>query len=408
MALTANTNVASTVASYFTDNFQAFASSAAYQPRADWLAANQGKNFYLIPTAEGSFKLSKVDSNDATAISAAVGQSGRRIDGAAAYAIEKAGGPDGGDSVAVDWLMAQISQEFRQTAATQSFGPLLTSTPEANLQFDLSNLDTATLIRLLGLLTGRNRDTVAQVAAGRAKDIKSNIALMGLAVSNLSTAVELQTRFQGQAGPTTGTATEKGFDEITKSALGKLVSNSSSELQAARLAVRNSIVGQQDNNRLSRLTQIGFKALDTQLQAAADLSNLINPEINRFLSALDFEQNKDGFVIKTQVAMARENQAIKAVVADLVKALTEPELAINLADALAANADELGLSDLTLPEQTSLLQDVAKAIVSSVVEDEAYLQNLAAQSVAFHVDIANLIRNEVVAASERDLVTNNV
>jgi hypothetical protein len=63
---------------------------------------------------------------------------------------------------------------------------------------------------------------------------------------------------------------------------------------------------------------------------------------------------------------------------------------------------------LTLPEQTSLLQDVAKAIIRAVVEDKDYLQNLAEQSVAFYVDIANLIRNEVVAASERELVTNNV
>lgn len=408
MALQANTNVASTVASYFTDNFQALAASAAYQPPTDWLVANANNNFYLIPTTEGSFKLSKVDKTDAAANAAAVTASGRRIDGAAAYAIEQAGASNASDSVAVDWLMAQISQEFRQNAISQSFGPLLTSTPEANLQFDLSNLDTATLIRLLGLLTGRNRDTVAEVAAGNAKDIKSHIARLGLATANLSTAVELQTRFQGQAGPSTGTATDKGFDEITKAALDKLVGATSSELQAARLAARNAISGQIDGNRLNRLTQIGFQALNTQLQAAADLSNLINPEITRFLSALDFEQNKDGFVVKTQVALARENMAIAAVVSDLVKALSDPELAVNLADALAASADELGLSDLSLPEQTALLQDVAKAIISSVLEDEVYLQNLAAQSVAFHVDIANLIRNEVVAASERDLVTNNV
>lgn len=408
MALQANTNVASTVASYFTDNFQAIAGSAAYQPPADWLAANQTKNFYLIPTSEGSFKLSKVDKSDATANQAALTQSGRQIDGAAAYAIEKAGGPNARDNLAVDWLMAQISQEFRQSAATQAFGPLLSSIPEANLQFDLSNLDTGTLIRLLGLLTGRNRDTVAAVAAGNTQDIKANIARLGLATSNLSTAVELQTRFQGQAGPATGTAEDKGFDEITKEALGRLVRANSSEFQAARLAARNAITGQQDTARLGRLTQIGFQALNTQLQAAADLSNLINPEISRFLTELEYEQNKDGFVLKTNVALARENQAINAVKFDLLKALSDPQLVINLADALAENADELGLNDLTLPEQTSLLQDVAKAIIRAVVEDKDYLQNLAEQSVAFYVDIANLIRNEVVAASERELVTNNV
>ena len=282
MALQANTNVASTVASYFTDNFQAIAESAAYQPPADWLAANQTKNFYLIPTSEGSFKLSKVDKSDATANQAALTHSGRQIDGAAAYAIEKAGGPNASDNLAVDWLMAQISQEFRQSAATQAFGPLLSSSPEANLQVDLSNLDTGTLIRLLGLLTGRNRDTVAAVAAGNTQDIKANIARLGLATSNLSTAVELQTRFQGQAGPATGTAEDKGFDEITKEALGRLVRANSSEFQAARLAARNAITSQQDTSRLGRLTQIGFQALNTQLQAAADLSNLINQKFHVF------------------------------------------------------------------------------------------------------------------------------
>ena len=134
---------------------------------------------------------------------------------------------------------------------------------------------------------------------------------------------------------------------------------------------------------------------------------MINPEIAKFLSDLDVQQNKDGYVVKTAKAVGQE-QLNRFLLNDLTKVLQNPALVIALADALAANASDLGLNDLSLPEQTILLQDVAKAVIESVTEDDQFLQDLVAKSVAFHSDIAGLVRNEVVAASERDQVTKNV
>lgn len=47
-------------------------------------------------------------------------------------------------------------------------------------------------------------------------------------------------------------------------------------------------------------------------------------------------------------------------------------------------------------------------MIDSLKSDETYLAQLAAQSVAFHTQLAGLLRTEVVAASERDAVAKNV
>jgi hypothetical protein len=408
MALQANTNVASTVAKYFSSNFEQYAQSTAFQNDAAavtaWLNAQrvngQTPQFYLQSDNSGNFTVGKVAGGQALPSGA------YPIEGFAAYAITQAGGSSAG-TVAVDWLMARIGQELRQTEAAQTYGPLLTSTPEANVQFDLSSLDTSSLVRLLNLLTGRNRDTMVDVAKGNAQDAKSNIGRLGLAAANLSAAVELQARFAAETGAS-GALASDSFMTQAHEAMRRLTSAASSDLDAARLAARESITGRQSNERLSRLSQIGLQALNSQLQSAADVAYMINPEIAKFLSDLDVEQNdKDGFVIKTARAVGQE-QLVRALKNDLVKALQDPALITALADALAANADDLELTDLSLPEQTTLLQDVAKAVVESMAQDDNYLQDLAAKSVAFHADIAGLIRNEVVAASERDQVAKNV
>jgi len=420
MALQANLNVASTVAKYFTSNFDEYAQSASFQANATaWINAQQinaqPAKFYIQTDNSGTFTVGKVAS-DATLPSGAY-----QISGNAAYTITQAGN---NNAVAVDWLMARIGQELRQTEAAQTYGPLLSSTPEANVQFDLSSLDTSSLVRLLNLLTGRSRDTMVDVAKGNTQDAKSNIGRLGLAAANLAAQVEIQLRFAAESGTSVDTLHTNNFMAQAKAALANLTAASSSELNAARLAARDSITGRQSNDRLSRLTQIGVQALTNQLQAAADVAYMINPDIAKFLSDLDVVQNnKDGFVIKT--AKADGQQQFEASLAsnatttlqknlttalqkDLTTALQNPALVTALADALAANASDLGLSDLSLPEQTTLLQDVAKAVVESVSQDDSYLQDLAAKSVAFHADIASLVRNEVVAASERDQVTKNV
>ena len=198
MALQANLNVASTVASYFRDNFEEYQQSASFQASANtWLNSQQingsAPKFYIQSDNGGNFTVGKVASNQPLPTGA------YQIDGFAAYSITQAGS---GNAVAVDWLMARIGQELRQSEAAKTYGPLLSSTPEANVQFDLSSLDTSTLVRLLNLLTGRNRDTMVDVAQGNSQDAKSAIGRLGLAAANLSAAVELQTKFAAEAADT--------------------------------------------------------------------------------------------------------------------------------------------------------------------------------------------------------------
>jgi hypothetical protein len=409
MALQANTNVASTVANFFADNYTALLQSAAAPivppasgPDSNWLQANAEKKFVLTPTGQGSYSLTKL-SKDSQGNYPTIQPGQYQVDANVAYAIETAG--SNANAVVVDWLMGRIADEFRQQAAIQSFGPSLTANPEPDLQFDLASLDTATLVRLLNLLTGRNKDTIAEVAKGNAVDAKLSAARLGLAAANLSTALELQSRFAAQA---TQAGTAGTFDALTSAALSKLTAASQSSLEGERVAYRNTLASRVDGDRLSRITQLANRGLDTQLQGAADIAYVSNPTIARFLSDLDVEQNgNDGFVIQT--ASAAQRQAIVAALqADLVTALNDPELQISLADALAANADELGVEGLSRPEQTALFREVAKAVIDSLKSDETYLAQLAAQSVAFHTQLAGLLRTEVVAASERDAVAKNV
>jgi hypothetical protein len=409
MALQANTNVASTVASYFADNFQQLQQSAAAQivpqvsgPTQQWLQDNADKKFVLTPTGQGSYSLSKI-SRDANGNYPNIQPGQYQVDANVAYAIETPG--SNANAAVVDWLMGRIAAEFRQQAAVQSFGPTLTSLPEPDLQFDLASLDTATLVRLLNMLTGRNKDSVAEVAKGNALDAKANAARLGLAVANLSTALELQTRFLGQA---TQEDTGGTYDNLTASALSKFTAGNASSLEAERVAYQSRAASRLDGAALGRITQIALRGLDSQLQGAADIAYVRNPEIAKFLSDLDVQQNgADGFVIQT--ATAQERQAIAAALkADLQRALSDPALVTALADALAANADDLGVGTLSRSEQTEVFREVAQAVVDTLGSDDAYLDNLVAQSVAFYTQLASLIGTEVVAASERDSVTQNV
>lgn len=409
MALQANTNVASTVANYFADNFQLLQQSAAAQivpqgsgPTAQWLQDNADKRFVLTPTGQGSYSLSKI-SRDANGNYPNIQPGQYQVDANVAYAIETPG--SNANAAVVDWLMGRIAAEFRQQATAQTFGPLLTSLPEPDLQLDISTLDTATLVRLLNMLTGRNKDTIAEVAKGSALDAKASAARLGLAAANLSVALELQTRFLAQA---TQENTSGTFDALTASALARLTAGNASTLEGERLAYRNTIASRLGGDRLDRLAEIALRGLDSQLQGAADIAYVRNPEIARFLSTLDVQQNDDsGFVIKT--LPAQERQAVQAALrADLLAALNDPALVEALADGLAANADDLALQDLTRPEQTTLLREVARSVIDSLKADDAYLDNLAAQSVAFHSRLTELLNTEVVAASERDAVAQNV
>jgi hypothetical protein len=374
MALQANTNVASTVANFFADNYTALLNSSAAQivppgsgPTAQWLQDNADKKFALTPTGNGSYSLTKL-SRDSSGNYPNIQPGQYQVDANVAYAIETAG--SNANAVVVDWLMGRIADEFRRQATAQSFGPSLTSLPEPDLQFDLSSLDTATLVRLLNLITGRNKDSVAEVAKGNAQDAKASAARLGLAVANLSIALELQTRFLGQA---TQASTAGTFDSLTATALGKFTAGSASSLEGERVAYQSRAASRLDGDRLGRMTQIALRGLESQLQGAADIAYVSNPVIAKFLSDLDVQQNgSDGFVILT--ASAQERQAIAAALkADLQQALNDPALVTALADALAANADDLDVGDLSLPEQTALFREIAQAVVDNLRDDDAFL-----------------------------------
>lgn len=406
--------VASQIANYFSSNYEALLQSSAAQPPApllstapgSWLQdpANANKRFFL--SSNGS--ITRL-SNTASASEVAAAQANAvEVDADVAYSIENTG------LSAVDWMMRRLADEFRLNESLDRVGSALTQTPEPEMNIDLSSLDTASLVRMLNMLLGRARSAQQDTAAEGLRGQQNTARLLGLSVQNLSNAVELQLAYQsnstvaGAAGSLLSGEASSQRENITSQAMNRLVGNKTSELEGARMAFNQSAAGRLGNDRkLSRAVDITSRALDASLQGAADIALMQNPELQRFGSALDLQQTNDGLVVRTQSGQSRELQT-QYVQQALTAALQDPQFRQDLIDALASQADALGLSDLDPAELQALLGEVVDAVIASVLADEDYLNDLASQSVQFHADISQLVSNEVEAARGRDGTPQNV
>lgn len=420
MALEARTDVASTVAKYFSSNYQALLQSSAAAPSnfvAPGMPADYGSNkYFYLGLNNGRYELkeqAKVSENGSTRAFAPTAGTDIQIDNDVAWAISS------GNASPTDWLMARISDEFRLKQTGINFGPLLSKSPEPEMNIDFSNLSAADLTRMLNILVGRSRQIQDE---SKEQNTKANLAdrinLLGMTSANLRNALELQSSLnanltvggsslRADAGSLLTGNNSGNVDTIVSAAVNQLVSGRSSDLEAARLLFSQSAAASVSSTKLNNMTKVVTRGLDATLQSAADIALTVNPQISRFGSDLDIQQTKDGMVVKTASALGREDQ-IAYVKEQLRQALVDPALKNNLVEAMAANADELGTADMPLDAQYALYNAVSDSVINAIAADEAYIEELAIQAVQFNASIAQLISNELTAVSQRDSVDQNV
>jgi len=207
MSLSANTNVASTVANYFSDNYQALLQAGTAVPATattassieafnTWKATNSGKQFFLEKSGDSSYKLSSV-TGDASKVPAGAVPVGLNV----AYAIESK------ELSLTDWTMARISDEIRLANAQEAFGSALSFAPEADVSFDPSSMSQADLMQLLRRLGQARSDLKTATALGNASDRQNSAAALGLSATLLGAAMEQQRLFN-ETVPTLATRSE--------------------------------------------------------------------------------------------------------------------------------------------------------------------------------------------------------
>lgn len=429
---------------YSPDNQTALAQTAAFVPPpapSTWLAANSDKKFYLEKSGD-TYKLGSVTGNDPIPDDAVA------VDLNVAYAIESK------EMALIDWVLARMMDEIRQSITQGLFSSALSSAPEASLSFDLSSMSQSDLEQLLKRLDQVRSDLQTAMALGDAAGQSSSAAMLGLAATQLGEAMAQQALFQEEAATLpeavavdsantaledaqtnleiaqlNGTATEQeiqelqravdtaaatlrqaqsdldaadNFNEVVSAAYAQLVAGLTSELQAAQLAYSQMASSTTSSTQLSGLVGAAGGALNSRLASAADLALLGNPALSLF-SALDVQQTDDGYVLNTSNKSARETQQA-AVRAALEEALSDPALQTALVDAMAANADSLGTADMDLPSQMQLYNEVAAAVISAMLANDAYLDELASGAVDFFAGLDQSVGNDLLSASTRDSV----
>lgn len=388
MTLTASTSVAASAAKYFNDNFTAVLATGTVVPSAytapatqafaDWKVANADKKFYLVAGDQGGVsQLIKVASGGTKP------QNAVEVDQNVAYGIESA------QLSPTDWLMARIADQFRATSAAQSLGPALNQTPEPDLSFDISSLDTASLRRLLKALGGKADDEQRDFAIGNLADRRDALARLGLSRENLSIALDLQSRFAQEsvamqkeavddnkaakdvadsaanaASAATAAATaarNAANDKPKDDGLRKAAEDAEAAASAARSAADTAAVEygktstrlaefpvfeKMVNDALANLvaqsssemaaartaadlfdvTRSAAGALNSTLQGTADrVLAQFDQVIAQFGSVLDLQQGTGAYVLNTASAQARE-ALVQLVKGELIKALREPAL----------------------------------------------------------------------------------
>lgn len=79
-------------------------------------------------------------------------------------------------------------------------------------------------------------------------------------------------------------------------------------------------------------------------------------------------------------------------------------LRLVLAQALADNAEALGTAELDHTVQMTLYDQVAEAVITSALNNDAYLTQLAEEAVQLRERVCQMISTEVAASEERDSV----
>ena len=414
MALSANTNVAAAVANYFTDNFtalqQAGTANTAYVPPQtptyvaafnDWKSLNENKQFYLIGSGS-TYKLGSVSGSQALPTGA------KPIDLNVAYAIESK------EMALTDWVLARVADENRRALQLYGVNQALNSTPEADVSFDLSSMSQGDLQQLLLRLLKVSEEMQAAVNQGGGGDRRLLAAALGLTAAQLVMAVEQKALFQGQAatlqvgaGETLSQADD--FNEVVNSAYTKLVSSLSTQqgtlagqldsLTSATKARTGEVL--EVDNRLLALTGGFMAALQERLAAAADLALLATSAQAMFGNVLRVQQTSDGNVLITASAASREEQkaAVKEVLQNMTK---DPTLQGALVEAMKASAESLGLDTLSDVEQADLFEAAAASIVQTTMDDDSFLDAIAADAVDFGQALSTWLKDESMSAASRD------
>ncbi len=405
--------VAASIADYFSSNYAALLQSSAAQQPVTRMAPDEWKNalnassgvsnastrFFL--KQNGTLEQISLSATQATGWTAPANSV--EVDLNVAHGIQSAG------LTPTDWLMQRVSDEFRLNNSSLAAGSVLSQNPEPEMSVDFSSLDTASLVRLLNMLSGRGKDAQRDALAGDARDVAANAARIGLSAANLANALELQTVYQSDS--TVNNSVESLLsgqsnstrDQLVSDAMSRIVSSKQSDLEGARLAFQNTPASRVDSAKLNRMTQLTVKAVDGALQSAADIALMDNPSLRQFGSALDYQQTNDGLLLQSQPGATRAQQ-VAYVNEQLRGAISDPAFRQNMLDAMAANAASLGTGDLPLDEQYALYGQIVDATIGAALEDDVYLAQLAAQSVQFRSEISELISNEVEASRERDSV----
>jgi hypothetical protein len=412
--------VASQLAPYFSNNYQALLQSSAAQLPITPLAPDAWKqtvNATGSTNANTRFFLKQDGTLTKQATSATSEEGWAPPDNSVEIDLNVAHGIEAAGLSPTDWLMQRMADEFRLNATVNLGGSVLTQLPEPEMDVDFNSLDTASLVRLLNMLTGRARDNQRESAIGNAQDRgRTMIGLsmnLGLTSQALTNALELQAAYQSNATVNSGVESllsgqdNAARDTLVSTALQGLLNAKSNELEGARLAFRATATANAEPNVVRNMTRMVTAGLETTLQSAADIALMDFSYASRYGSELDYQQTNDGLLVQTQGGATRQQQA-DFVAEQLRAALTEPGFRQGLIDAMSQNAQALGTAAMALPDQQALYGEIADAVIGAALQSDSYLQALAAQSVQFRADIAQLISNEVDASRERDSTPRNV
>ena len=112
-------------------------------------------------------------------------------------------------------------------------------------------------------------------------------------------------------------------------------------------------------------------------------------------------QTADGNVLSSSSAASRDAQ-VAAVRGMLQSLLEDPALKAALVDAMKDSAQTLGTESLDAAAQDALYQAVADALVSAVLANDQFLDEVAAQAVDFGAELKTRLGNETLSASKQD------
>jgi hypothetical protein len=200
---------------------------------------------------------------------------------------------------------------------------------------------------------------------------------------------------------TNATGSNTALNDLFAKAINEMVGEYQSNVAAAKLAYSEAAASSLSQKQLADLTSTAFRTLIKSLSSSADLGFLATSAELKFGIVQETLQTRDGFVLNTAASASREAQT-ESVEAQLRQALSDPGLKSNFMDALAATADNLGTADLALPLQTQLYQELADAIVKTIVEDPNLLNDIASEAVDSGTRFFDMLGNELEGASKKE------